>query len=141
VAAKKRARSRGDDEEGRSRGAEGARQPRLFHVQDESLLKMAVRIQARAIKRCGDLPKTYDGPGRNNHHGEVFAQKQAAKKAGLSKRQFGRERRFASGGFLGAPLHPSLVQRATLSGWRTVPRQPHGRREMTQVVLRFASEP
>jgi hypothetical protein len=53
--------------------------------QDETLLKMAVRIQARAIKRCGELLKTYQAPGRRtdqprNGADLKLTQEQAARK-------------------------------------------------------------
>jgi hypothetical protein len=53
---------------------------------------MAVRIQARAIKRCGELLKTFSkGDGRPPKNGAatgpVSTQRSAARDAGLSKRQ------------------------------------------------------
>ncbi len=49
-----------------------------------------VRIQARAIRRCGELLKTFDGRGRppeNNNGAVVISQTKAAEDAGLSQRQ------------------------------------------------------
>lgn len=55
---------------------------------DETLYNTAIRIRARAIRRCGELLKTYDGKG-NNQHSAVSdtTQREAAKDARLSKRQ------------------------------------------------------
>lgn len=58
---------------------------------DDALYKMAVRIRARAIRRCGELLKTFnkgDGrPSKNGVAGGPVSQRQAAAEAGLSKRQ------------------------------------------------------
>lgn len=57
---------------------------------DTTLRKMADRIQARAIRRAGELLKEYDGRGRpaeNNNGGDVISQMQAAQNAGMSQRQ------------------------------------------------------
>ena len=60
---------------------------------DDTLRKMAERIQARAIRRCGELLKLIGNEegGRpiKNHDGTdiVFSRTQAAKDAGLSERQ------------------------------------------------------
>ncbi len=58
---------------------------------DDTLRKFADRIQARAIRRCGELLKTFnkgDGRPRKNGRGApTVSQRQAASKAGLSKRQ------------------------------------------------------
>lgn len=56
---------------------------------DDSLRKQADRIQARAIRRCGELLKQFDGRGSPNKtegtHG--ISQRQAAERAGLSEHQ------------------------------------------------------
>jgi hypothetical protein len=48
-------------------------------------------IQARAVRRCGELLKQFDGKGRNQHTEDSRAapttQRQVAKAAGLSKDQ------------------------------------------------------
>lgn len=59
---------------------------------DDTLHKTAARIQGRAIRRVGELLKTFDGRGGDRSKstgGGTFAptQKQAADRAGLSKRQ------------------------------------------------------
>lgn len=57
---------------------------------DESLRRMADRIQARAIRRCGELLKTFDGrgrPGKNSNGTVVVSQGKAAGDAHLSQRQ------------------------------------------------------
>jgi hypothetical protein len=59
-------------------------------AKDEQLRKLADRIQARAIRRCGELLKLYDGRGRpaeNNNGTVVISQTAAATNAGLSQRQ------------------------------------------------------
>lgn len=61
-------------------------------AKDEQLRKLADRIQARAIRRCGELLKTFDAQGRrsdlqpSNGNG-TKSQREAAADAGLSKRQ------------------------------------------------------
>lgn len=58
-------------------------------AKDESLYKLAIRIQARAIRRCGELLKEFE-PAKNQHDastGGGTSRKQAAEEAGLSKRQ------------------------------------------------------
>lgn len=57
---------------------------------DDSLRKMAERIQSRAINRCGELLKQVDGRGNNQHSvgaHTTLSQRQAAKDANLSKHQ------------------------------------------------------
>lgn len=59
---------------------------------DHSLRKQADRIQARAIRRCGELLKQFNSPGARTDQpddGTVtrLTQKQAAKDAGISERQ------------------------------------------------------
>lgn len=57
---------------------------------DDSLRQMADRIQARAVRRMGELLKQYDGKGNNQHSGDAptkLTQKQAAAAAGISKDQ------------------------------------------------------
>lgn len=58
---------------------------------DDQLRKHADRIQARAVRRCGELLKTLDARGdhRKNNGTDVssISQKQAATEAGLSQRQ------------------------------------------------------
>jgi hypothetical protein len=56
---------------------------------DESLFKAAVRIQARAIRRCGELLKEFE-PAKNQHDAQAAggpSRTKAAQEAGLSKRQ------------------------------------------------------
>jgi hypothetical protein len=58
---------------------------------DETLRKLADRIQARAVRRCGELLKTYDGRGgdRSKKVGALpsASQKEMAKKSGISPNQ------------------------------------------------------
>ena len=59
--------------------------------QDDRLRKYADRIQARAIRRCGELLKQIE-PGKNRYDsrrdgGGPSNRKEAARKAGLSERQ------------------------------------------------------
>lgn len=59
---------------------------------DETLLKTAVRIKARAIKRCGELLKQFQAPGARTDQPSTGAdtrltQREAAERAGMSKRQ------------------------------------------------------
>jgi len=55
------------------------------------LRKHADRIQARAVRRCGELLKRFDGRGVNQYTKDddaaVITQKQAADDAGLSERK------------------------------------------------------
>jgi hypothetical protein len=54
-------------------------------------MKLAMRIRARAIRRCGELRKTFNkGDGRpsgNYAAADIVSQRQAAEEAGLSRRQ------------------------------------------------------
>lgn len=57
---------------------------------DDSLQKFAVRIQARAIRRCGELLQQFQNPGvRTKPRGDSppRSQRDAAKNAGMSKDQ------------------------------------------------------
>lgn len=63
---------------------------------DDTLRKLADRIQARAVRRCGELLKQFDGrqgqnlPGAKSDVAVTFSaptQREAAEAAGLSKRQ------------------------------------------------------
>ncbi len=58
---------------------------------DDTLRKMADRIQARAVQRCGQLLKTFNAPGartdKPNNGTVVRSQKEAATQAGMSQRQ------------------------------------------------------
>lgn len=61
-------------------------------AEDDTMRKMADRIQARAVRRCGELLKTFNSSGgrpSKTTDGTVssFSQKQAAQQAGLSERQ------------------------------------------------------
>jgi hypothetical protein len=67
---------------------------RRTYPSDESLFKMATRIQARAIRRCGELLKEIEAshggrPSKQTSTGTdtSLTRKQAAEEAGLSKRQ------------------------------------------------------
>ncbi len=48
---------------------------------------MAVRIQARAIRRCGELLKVFDGKANNQHSAPDGTKRKAAADAGLSMKQ------------------------------------------------------
>lgn len=58
---------------------------------DDTLRKHADRIQARAVRRCGELLKQFNGRGVNQYtkddEGTLITQKQAASDAGLSDHQ------------------------------------------------------
>lgn len=55
---------------------------------DETLRKLADRIQARAVRRLGELLKQYDGRGNNQHgEGALPTQKEAAAAADISEHQ------------------------------------------------------
>lgn len=57
---------------------------------DDSLRQMADRIQARAVRRMGELLKQFDGKGNNQHTDATVSkrtQAQAARDAGISERQ------------------------------------------------------
>ena len=57
---------------------------------DETLMKMATRIKARAIRRAGELLKQVDGRGGDRSKsdaGDTYAQSDLAADAGMSKRQ------------------------------------------------------
>lgn len=57
---------------------------------DDELERHAMRIKARAIRRCGELLKQYDGRGRpENKDGTVpvYSQSAAGRDAGMSERQ------------------------------------------------------
>lgn len=57
---------------------------------DNSLHKFALRIQARAVRRCGELLKQYDGrgrPGENNKPALTISQRAIAGQAGMSLHQ------------------------------------------------------
>jgi hypothetical protein len=57
-------------------------------AKDETLRKMADRIQGRAVRRLGDLLKLYDGRGNNQHgEGALPTQKEAAAAAEISEHQ------------------------------------------------------
>lgn len=56
--------------------------------EDETLEAMATRIRARTTRRAGELPKTFDGKGNNQHKaGDHLTQKDAARSTGFSERQ------------------------------------------------------
>ena len=67
---------------------------------DDSLHKTAIRIQSRAIRRCGELLQEYNkGVGRPRGNGRgvpTISQRAAAKTAGMSKDQEVTARRVAS---------------------------------------------
>ncbi len=60
---------------------------------DDALRKLADRIQARAVRRCGELLKQYQTgakggrPKKNSGDGSTVSQRSAADSAGLSKDQ------------------------------------------------------
>ena len=60
---------------------------------DSQLEKMALRIRDRAVRRCGELLKQFDGKGRNQHkelrEGALpkLSQREAAEAAGISTAQ------------------------------------------------------
>jgi hypothetical protein len=57
---------------------------------DETLFRLAKRIQGRAVRRAGELLKEINGKGNNQHSGGTptkLTQREAAEQAGLSKDQ------------------------------------------------------
>jgi hypothetical protein len=57
-------------------------------AKDEQLRKLADRIQARAIRRCGELLKQFDARGDHRKSGDTpTSQRAIAREAGLSKDQ------------------------------------------------------
>ncbi len=60
---------------------------------DDTLRKMADRIQARAVRRCGELLKQYDArqgqnlPNAKNDGTDSFSRRDIAAQAGMSERQ------------------------------------------------------
>lgn len=56
-------------------------------AKDDALVKMSMRIQGRAIRRCGELLKQVDGRGNNQHQDGAVPKHKAASAAGLSERQ------------------------------------------------------
>jgi hypothetical protein len=59
---------------------------------DDALQKLAMRIQSCAVRRCGELLKTFDAQGKRsdklgNGADTKFSQRDAAEQAGISKRQ------------------------------------------------------
>jgi hypothetical protein len=56
---------------------------------DDTLHKFALRIQARAVRRCGELLKKFDARGahRKNGGATTSSQRQTAKQAGMSRDQ------------------------------------------------------
>ena len=61
-------------------------------AKDEALRALADRIQARAIRRCGELLKTFNAPGARTDHkpqdgAAPRSATEAAERAGLSARQ------------------------------------------------------
>lgn len=58
---------------------------------DDELRKRADRIQARAVRRCGELLKTFSSPGERTDKPKAGSgprsQRQAAEQAGMSERQ------------------------------------------------------
>lgn len=55
-------------------------------INDATLRALADRIQARAVRRAGELLKPFDGRG-NSNGSDTISQRQAAKQANLSLRQ------------------------------------------------------
>jgi hypothetical protein len=59
-------------------------------AEDETLFRLAKRIQGRAVRRAGELLKEINGKGNNQHSGGTptkLTQREAAEQAGLSKDQ------------------------------------------------------
>jgi len=81
-------------------------------ARDHTLRIMAERIQARAVRRCGELLKEVpSGQGSRNQHGKLrdgaVTRQEAARDAGLSERQKVTALRLAS---LPAPKFETLVE-------------------------------
>ena len=77
---------------------------------DNTLVRYAERIRARAIRRAGEVLKTFDGRGAHmKKDGGDLSQRQAANEAGFSERQtkqavnIANKRRYKAGSFLLSP--------------------------------------
>jgi hypothetical protein len=84
-------------------------------ARDHTLRIMAERIQARAVRRCGELLKAVpSGQGSKNQHGELrdhaVTRQKAARDAGLSERQKVTALRVAT---LPAPDFEALIEAET----------------------------
>ncbi len=81
---------------------------------DDTLHRYALRISARAIRRCGELLKQFDGRGEHRrtegNHSSSNTQKQAAQDAGMSEHQ--------QHPFICHPGLPAIVQGDNLSRFR-----------------------
>lgn len=58
--------------------------------EDDTLFRHAMRIRGRAIRRCGELLKTFQNQGKRTdllHSGVVSSQREAAAQAGMSTHQ------------------------------------------------------
>lgn len=65
-----------------------AHRPEQGDVTESPPNRKTFRIQARAIRRCGELLKQFDGKGNNQHgEGALPTQRQAAADAGMSVHQ------------------------------------------------------
>lgn len=61
-------------------------------AEDKRLQSYALRIQARAVRRCGELLKAFQAPGARTdkptaHEGERFTQRQIAQQYGISPKR------------------------------------------------------
>ena len=66
---------------------------------DEELMKMSIRIRARAIRRCGELLKLFDGRGNNQHTGgnpPKLTKSELGESVGLSSDQVKQANRIAN---------------------------------------------
>jgi hypothetical protein len=120
--------------------------------EDDSLRKMADRIQARAVRRCGELLKQFDGQGQRTDKlmdGAVhkFTQKEAAQSAGMSERQVKTAVRVANvptdafESAVESDAPPTVTALAEIGKHSRLPEPPDGFREATRLlgsVRRFA---
>jgi hypothetical protein len=66
---------------------------------DEELEKMSKRIRARAIRRCGELLKLFDGKGNNQHKDgsdHKLSKSEVGESVGLSERQIKQANRLSN---------------------------------------------
>ena len=107
---------------------------------DSTLQKFALRIKDRAVRRCGELLKQFDGRGGHmKTDGVVSSQKQAARDAGLSERQQVTAVRVANipGEDFAAAVEsddPPTVTKLADMGRKRHPEPPDGFREATKLI-------
>lgn len=114
---------------------------------DDTLRKLADRIQARAVRRCGELLKQYNGHGNNQHGGGAVPMHTAGNDAGMSARQIKTAARVASipadefERTIESDAPPTVTRLAEMGTQRRAPDPPEGFAQATRLlgnVRRFA---